>query len=240
MKKGKVELVSEIKDLKPNQRNPRKISEQQLSALEKAMEKFGDLGCVVFNITTKRMVGGHQRVKVLNGKDTSIHILERFDKPNEQGTVAWGAIKYGNELYKYREVKWSEQDEQVAMLAANKHGGEWDLEKLKEGLLEMDDGSLDMDLTGFMDKEIEKLMGENRPVLNLPQAQEAAEKGNPLTAEQMKSMPSHVKMVQLFFNTETQPIFLALCSKLQERYGTDNVTDTVMQAVRQAASINEN
>ena len=44
--------------------------------------------------------------------------------------------------------------------------------------------------------------------------------------------PSHVKMVQLFFNEETHPEFISYCDELQERYGPENITDTVMKAVR--------
>lgn len=43
---------------------------------------------------------------------------------------------------------------------------------------------------------------------------------------------SHVRMVQLFFNETSQPKFLDMAGDLQEIFKTDNLTDTVMEAVR--------
>ena len=38
-------------------------------------------------------------------------------------------------------------------------------------------------------------------------------------------------MFLLYLTTETEPKFREMCTKLQEKYGIDNVTDTVYQAV---------
>lgn len=46
--------------------------------------------------------------------------------------------------------------------------------------------------------------------------------------------PSHVRMVQLFFNTTTQPEFVRLATALAAEFRTDNLTDTTMEAVRYA------
>lgn len=46
---------------------------------------------------------------------------------------------------------------------------------------------------------------------------------------------SHVRMVQLFLNTDTLEPFLAAADVLQAKYGTDNLTDTVYEAVKRAA-----
>lgn len=42
---------------------------------------------------------------------------------------------------------------------------------------------------------------------------------------------SHVKMVQLFLNTETEPVFRKMELELRSLLNTDNVTDTVYKAV---------
>lgn len=44
----------------------------------------------------------------------------------------------------------------------------------------------------------------------------------------------NVRMVQLFFNDEDHGDFERLCEELSARYGKDNLTDTVLQAVRVA------
>jgi len=44
---------------------------------------------------------------------------------------------------------------------------------------------------------------------------------------------SHVKMVQLFLTTETEPNFREWELKLREKYNTDNLTDTIYQAIKE-------
>lgn len=45
---------------------------------------------------------------------------------------------------------------------------------------------------------------------------------------------SHVKMVQLFLNTETEPLFRDWELKLRQVHGTDNLTDTIYKVVEKA------
>lgn len=141
-----------------NPQNPRKISDQQLEALRLAMGEFGDLSGLVVNLTTGNMVGGHQRVKILG--DAPITILHRYDKPTKQGTVADGWVNYNGEKFVYRAVRWNKVKEQAAMIAANKHGGEFDDELVKSLLAELSaTGEIDMTLTGFAPDELEAMFG---------------------------------------------------------------------------------
>lgn len=54
-----------ITDLKPADYNPRKISESALKGLSVSLLKFGNVQPIVFNKKTKNVVGGHQRLKIL-------------------------------------------------------------------------------------------------------------------------------------------------------------------------------
>lgn len=45
---------------------------------------------------------------------------------------------------------------------------------------------------------------------------------------------SHVKMVQLFLNTETEPLLKEWELKLREVHGTDNLTDTIFNVMKKA------
>lgn len=54
-----------LEDLKGNPKNPRKVTEAKLAQLKRSLEEFGDLGGVVWNRRTKRLVSGHQRLKGL-------------------------------------------------------------------------------------------------------------------------------------------------------------------------------
>ena len=45
---------------------------------------------------------------------------------------------------------------------------------------------------------------------------------------------THVKMVQLFLNTETEKDFKIWCTELQKQLKTDNLTDTVYEVIKNA------
>lgn len=143
-------------ELKHNAKNPRKITDPKLEMLRKSLEEFGDLSGIVFNRVTGNLVGGHQRSKVLP-LDAQIVITQDYgDKPTRSGTIAEGHVVIAGEKFKYREVEFDEQKETAAMIAANKHGGEWDFPVLNDLLLELDQESYAMDLTGFDLVELEK------------------------------------------------------------------------------------
>lgn len=140
-----------IRDLQPAGYNPRKISAKQLSALKKSMAEFGDLSGIVVNIRTGNMIGGHQRIKNL---DPEWAIVKKAAK-DDTGTVATGHIETPWGRWTYREVDWDQVKEKAANLAANKHGGEWDLPKLEIVLDELKELDFDLELTGFELKDAE-------------------------------------------------------------------------------------
>ena len=113
----------------------------------------------VYNKTTKRLVGGHQRSKVLP-EDAEIKIERVFNIPTVSKTVAEGVIIVGGERFKYREVEADEVWETEAMIAANKHGGEWD--NLEELIRSVPD--LNLELIGFSIPEIKELNIEVKPI----------------------------------------------------------------------------
>lgn len=143
-----------VKDLKANKRNPRKISGKKLEALKKSLEKFGDLSGFVFNRRTKQLVSGHQRSKSLP-PDAKIIIEIKHDEPTDAMTVAEGYVLIGKERFKYREVDADESWEVEALLSANKHGGEWDRDKL--ALTLADFPTIDLEMTGFEIEELEAM-----------------------------------------------------------------------------------
>jgi len=145
-----------VSALKGNPQNPRAITDEQLSMLGKSLAKFGDLGGIVFNRTTGQLVGGHQRAKVLP-KDSEVLISELYDEPTPVGTVAIGYIRMDGELFSYREVEWDMDTEKAANIAANKHGGFFDLPKLREWVLDLDHKNFDMDFIGFTADDLDRL-----------------------------------------------------------------------------------
>ncbi len=149
--------VSKTADLRPNPRNPRKITGEKLSMLEKSMEEFGDLGCIVFNTRFSHLVGGHQRGKILP-QDAEIFIENRYREPTRTGTTAEGHILVNGEKFKYREVDWDETKDIAANIAANKHGGQFDFKLLPDILLELDHLNFDMELVGFDQDELSDIL----------------------------------------------------------------------------------
>ena len=147
-------MTKKIKDLNPAEYNPRKISDKQLELLNKSMKEYGDLSGIVFNVATGNIIGGHQRTKLLNPEA----IIQKEDCQDETGTTAIGYVITSEGKFSYREVNWTEQKEKAANIAANKGGGEWDFTKLKDLMEDLDTGELDLELTGFDNQEIEKLM----------------------------------------------------------------------------------
>jgi DNA modification methylase len=147
-----------VSDLTPASYNPRTITDEKLMMLGKAMQEFGDLSGIIFNIRTGRLIGGHQRIKHLD-PDWKITKQEHQDNV---GTVAVGEIETPFGIWTYREVDWPENKEKAANIAANQHSGEFDLNKLKELIVEIDDETFDVDLLGFNEAELEDIIGEKK------------------------------------------------------------------------------
>ena len=59
--------------------NPRKIKDRALDGLDASLHRFGLVEPIVWNRRTRRVVGGHQRLKVLmraGAKDTSVSVVD--------------------------------------------------------------------------------------------------------------------------------------------------------------------
>ena len=148
-----------VEALKPAPYNPRKIKPEALDNLGESMQEFGDLSGVVRNVRTDRLVGGHQRKKTF---DPSWKI-ERNAVKDKTGTVAVGYIVTPWGLFNYREVDWDDAKEHAANISANKLRSEWDLSPLKSQLVDLDTGGKFLDLTGFTNIELKKLIDYEEP-----------------------------------------------------------------------------
>jgi hypothetical protein len=146
--------AASVRELKPAPYNPRKITKDRQNMLQKSLETFGDLSGIVFNIRTGHLVGGHQRVKLMERR----YPIEKQPSSDSTGTVAIGYIRTPYGQVPYREVDWEEDREKAANIAANKHRGEFDNEKLRELLESIDTGSFEMEIVGFSEAELENLM----------------------------------------------------------------------------------
>lgn len=131
-------LVKElpIADLKPADYNPRKDlkpGDPEYDKLKRSLTEFGYVEPVIFNHTTGRVVGGHQRLKVL--------------------------ADLGHKSVDCVVVELDETREKALNAALNKISGEWDESKLALLIADLDASDFDVELTGFDDAEIAQLIG---------------------------------------------------------------------------------
>ena len=146
-----------LAELLPNDHNPRAAwKPEQIEPFRASLQRFGDLGGIVRNLTTDRLVGGHKRVEVFR-TSAAVH-LETTEQPiDAQGTTAHGFVLVDGHRFAYREVRWSEEIEAAANLAANRWGAEWAWELVAENLHAITDPEL-LTLTGFPAHELANLL----------------------------------------------------------------------------------
>ncbi len=125
--------ISKIQRARYNPRKLLKPGDPAYDKLKKTVTRFGLVEPLVWNERTGNLVGGHQRLSVIEERgDTSVEVSV---------------------------VDLDERAEKVLNLALNKHSGEWDFASLADMLQELDTGDIDMELTGFSADELEKLIG---------------------------------------------------------------------------------
>lgn len=155
--------VRRLNDYAPADYNPRRITKSELDLLDKSLGRFGDLGGIVVNRRTGTVIGGHQRLKTFDS-GAEVTVLHEYDEPTPAGTIAIGMFEHGGDQFFFREVDVDEQTEAAMNLAANKHGGEFDMGEVCEILSALDaEGFHDLTVTGWSDKELERLLVGSDP-----------------------------------------------------------------------------
>lgn len=151
-----VEKINLI-DLEIADYNPRQISDRNLEKLRDSIHSFGFVDPIIINLKNNRIIGGHQRYKVL---------MEDYDNNKELN------------LYKLGDIGWafpdtdisinSEEQEKALNIILNQNNlmGEWDNEKLKGIFKDLSDVDFDLELTGFEDFEIELFLDEDYETFN--------------------------------------------------------------------------
>lgn len=127
-----------VKDLLPADYNPRKDlkpGDPEYEKLKRSIEQFGYVEPVIWNEKTGRVIGGHQRLKVLT--DMGI--------PEVDVVV----------------VDMDTEKEKALNIALNKISGEWDTEKLALVIADLQGTDFDVSLTGFDPEELEDLFRDD-------------------------------------------------------------------------------
>ena len=121
-------------ELLPAEYNPRKDlkpGDAEYEKLKRSIEQFGYVEPVIWNKTTGRVVGGHQRLKVL--------------------------MDMGHTEVDCVVVEMDEEKEKALNIALNKISGEWDKDKLALLIADLQGTDFDVSLTGFEPAEIDDL-----------------------------------------------------------------------------------
>lgn len=124
-----------IDKLNPAPYNPRinlQSGDKDYEKLKKSILNFGYIDPIIVNKRGYVVVGGHQRLKILQEMGQQTVEVSLVDLPVEQ--------------------------EKALNIALNKTGGGWDIPKLQDLIAEMQETGLDMEVTGYDDLEIEELM----------------------------------------------------------------------------------
>ena len=128
-----------IKDLKPNEKNPRRITKREMQKLIRSITEFGFVDPIIVNKNKARynvIIGGHQRVEAAKK-------LKLTEVP----------VTY---------VDMNEEKEQLLNIALNEISGEWDDDKLLELLKELEERGVDLTLTGFDEPILDEILARNR------------------------------------------------------------------------------
>ncbi len=80
-------------------KNPRQITEKQMSQLTDNLSELGDLSGIVHDLNSDEIVGGNQRSRAFNIDLCEIELTHQADEPDSQGTVAHGFIVWKGKRY---------------------------------------------------------------------------------------------------------------------------------------------
>lgn len=124
-----------VKKLNPAGYNPRKDlkpGDAEYEKLKRSVEEFGYVEPIIWNKVTGRVVGGHQRLKILQ----------------DMGMTDVECVV----------IEMDEEKEKALNIALNKISGDWDKDKLALLITDLQGVDFDVSLTGFDATEIEALM----------------------------------------------------------------------------------
>lgn len=132
---------------------------------------------IVHDLNTDEIISGNQRSKVININECEIEIVKKYDKPNEQGTIAFGFVIFENQRLNYRQVRWNEKQREKACITANALGGEFDYKILQSefdtellkgwGIEDIDNHRL-LDMDNFFNEEKAEVKEKRKKIVTCP------------------------------------------------------------------------
>jgi DNA modification methylase len=124
-----------LADLVPADYNPRKAlkpGDSEYEKLRRSLEEFGCVDPLIWNERAGRLVGGHQRLTVMRDLGWTDADVSVVDLPDDK--------------------------EKALNIALNKISGEWDMDRLRDLLVELEAADIDITLTGFDTEELADIL----------------------------------------------------------------------------------
>lgn len=139
--------IKKIKRAKYNPRRQLEPGDPEYQSLKRAMERFGYLVPLVWNERTGVLVGGHQRLSVLEAQGAKEVVVSVVDL---------------GEAY-----------ERALNVALNNIEGDWDANVLIHVLSELRDYGVDLDFTGYNEEEVGRLLEWQPGAISFPEYDES-------------------------------------------------------------------
>ena len=98
----------------------------------------------------------------------------------------------------------------------------WDNNLLQNELNQLLDFEIDLNLTGFTNEELDSIFSKEEIEITDPISE----------LDDENCSLNDVKMIQLFYDPESEQIFRQIIDRVKNKYSLDNISDAVLQCVK--------
>lgn len=197
--------LTKVDALIPYEDNPR-INEK---AVEKVMDSINSVGWRVPIITDENMVilAGHTRLKAAKNLGLSEVPVHKISNLTEEKKRAFRIM-----------------DNKSADFS------EWDRDLLTKEFDFLSNQGFDLSATGFEFEEIEKM---TKDLVEFKEPTEVIEDIDDIGFDNLQA--SNIRMINIFLDTTTEPVFQNYINFLREKWNKNNLTETVFNCVKKCA-----
>lgn len=204
----KVEEIN-LSEIKPYEFNPRK-NEKAIEKVAASLREFGWKQPIVVD-EENVVLAGHTRLAAALSLNYEVAPV----------VVAEGLTDAQKSAYRIADNKTAEYSE-------------WDKDLLQKEFARLIELDADLSSTSF---SLEDIAGFSEDFLEWDDDDDDFENEESEASEENllgELNSAHVKMVLIYLNTETEPVFREMSEKLQEHFGTENLSDTIFKVVEDA------
>lgn len=197
-----------LSEIKPYEFNPRK-NEKAIEKVAASLREFGWKQPIVVD-EQNVVLAGHTRLAAAISLSYQVAPV----------VVAEGLTDAQKAAYRIADNKTAEYSE-------------WDKDLLQKEFARLIELDADLTSTSF---SLEDIAGFSEDFLEWDDDDDFENEESEASEENLlgELNSAHVKMVLIYLNTETEPVFREMSEKLQEHFGTENLSDTIYKVVEDA------